>query len=80
MSVGACVCTLHASKELTSVWNFFLFLVQALLAARNSAATVFIGTFGALAYVILLMHGDLDVLCIFNFLLLKFLTGLWCAR
>lgn len=32
--------------------------MQALLAARNSAATVFAGTFGALAYVILLIHGD----------------------
>jgi len=40
--------------------------VQALLAARNSAAVVFIGTYGALAYVILFIHGDLDVLCIVN--------------
>ena len=39
--------------------------MQALLAARNSAAIVFIGTFGALAYVVLSVHGDLDVLCIF---------------
>lgn len=37
-------------------------LLQALLAARNSAAVVFVGTFGALAYVILFAHGDLDVL------------------
>ena len=42
-----------------------MFYMQALLAARNSAAVVFIGTFGALAYVVLPMHGDLEVLYIF---------------
>lgn len=36
--------------------------MQALLAARNSAGVVFMGTFGALAYV--LFHGDLDVLAV----------------
>lgn len=44
-----------------------LFIAQALLAARNSAATVFAGTFGALAYVLLLMHGDLDAFAFLNF-------------
>lgn len=44
------------------------FLLQALLAARNSAGVVFAGTFGALAYVILFNHGDLDVLYRVNFL------------
>ena len=36
--------------------------LKALLAARNSAAVVFTGTFGALAYVTLFTHGDLDAL------------------
>ncbi|GKV23213.1 hypothetical protein SLEP1_g32968 [Rubroshorea leprosula] len=34
------------------------FFIAALLAARNSAAVVFIGTFGALAYVALLIQGQ----------------------
>lgn len=38
--------------------------MQALLAARNSAGVVFIGTFGALAY-FLLFHGDLNVLALY---------------
>lgn len=49
----------------------FNFSVQALLAARNSAAVVFVGTFGALAYVISFINGDLDVLCIVNSLSLS---------
>lgn len=36
---------------------YFSFLVQALLAARNSATVVFAGTFGALAYVVLSIYG-----------------------
>lgn len=39
--------------------------MQALLAARNSAGVVFLGTFGALAYV-LMFHGDLDALAFYT--------------
>jgi len=44
------------------IWEFDVVIcMQALLAARNAAGVVFIGTFGALAYV-LSFHGDLDFL------------------
>ena len=46
-------------------FEFFCFL-QALLAARNSAPVVFIGTFGALAYVILFVN---DVIQMFFFMI-----------
>jgi len=44
------------------IWEFDVVIcMQALLAARNTAGVVFIGTFGALSYV-LSFHGDLDFL------------------
>lgn len=49
----------------------FYCLMQALLAARNSAGVVFLGTFGALAYV-LMLHGDLDALALDAFVLMVF--------
>lgn len=57
----------HKAQGYTDV----LCLVQALLAARNSAGIVFTGTFGALAYVFCSRMVNLDVLCIFNFIIVK---------